>query len=711
MKKRTQLLSFFILFASILSLRSDVQAYTLQTANDTVLKKKWLTYINPDSNLLSSKNIQFNSFVQYDYRYYGLGYEGLGINPQSQNLYIHNEATVFHLPFSIDFNKGSGYMQTQRKAPMFSVNFDPQRMISQYANQLIEDEKKRIKKQLESDTNYSKYLQATVQLAYIQSLQTNRNYIQEIKSSENLLKAAYQLPDSGRTTNRQSVIDAERKVAQSANYAKLSDSLSRYTEMAAKLNPLYKLDTTQLELPKQPNREDLEGYMRKNTHIPSYLKWASYIKKLDIGVVYPDHNPLLFQGAGIKGVSAVIESRHFYQQVVYGKQLTTGDFFRDTFGVSNNKVAYIASGYQNTYIRLGANIYTLSNQSASDTQLYKYNFYAPKTSIIPGIEMEAHYKRVKATVRVQYALEDLTSKIDRFENEMINEGANIQHTNNTFSSKGLALISGIESEPWKKGPIIGISYRYNGKDYYAPSAPFAAPFNDVVELKMQQGLFKDQIKMQAGINFRKNLMQQNTANLNDRTMSGFFNITAKIKKLPTMSLKYMPMYRQSVWKGQQTTLQINQLNATVNYTHQRRRQLYALVANYTHQEIIVAGTRQVNQVVYIYQLFKPRKLPFQVSLITSYFNKPVSISADSVKTLSGKFQFTYNHPSKLFPSLYIEHSQNPSLSRKMLGLEWNYEQKYIGMIQLKLAYGTVEKLNEQRTNGLNCFLTYYRKII
>ncbi len=709
----------FLLYTCMILCHTSVQGqankdFNLLSKDSVTFKKKLKKYLNTDSSYLNFKHFKATSILSYEFRYNGLQYDDFYIKPISQNLYIHNQVSIYNLPFDLDFNYGNGYLYTQRKMSNFSFKFNPSRMLEQYSEQLIEQEKKRLMEQLESDTNFGKYMQAVKQLEQINSLMTDRNYMDQINSSSNILKSVEQSKDSLNNSHNTLIQDSKNNLNQYKQMVSLQDSLQKFKNKTDQLNPLYKTYTNQpqIYLPEDPSDKVLMGYLQKSTVLPSYMKWMSHISKFEIGVVYPSNNTLVFNGAALKGLLTKIETKHSYTELIYGRQLATGNYFHDTFAVSNNKVLYVALGYQSKYIKVGGILYYFTEQSVKDTLMYKFNFSVPRYSVIPGVEFEANYKKLKGMIRINYVMEDLTSKTERFENEMINKERELHTYSQNSLVNNISSLSTLEYITHKKGPKLTLSYKYSGKDYYSSSAPFAAPFNDIAELKIDQSLFNNKLTLVAGGNYRKNLRQTNTAKIDDRTFSGFFSLNLKAsKKLPTLFIRYMPMYRVSVWEQQSTLMQINQLTASLSYNRQVRKQLYVCVANYTNQELMFTGNRQVNRMLYIYQMFKPRHSSLQYSLMVSYFDKPVSITTDSVKTLGAKIQINYQRFPTCIPTVYIDYSSSPGIVRQIVGTACSFQNKYIGTFQIRCEYGQYIRTTRNDTKGMNISATLYRKII
>lgn len=638
-------------------------------------------------SLLSFKRIKIRTSVTAETRYYGLQYENTNLPQWTTTYQINNKIDLGGLPFQFDAFLGDKIAIPGRGISRIQFKFDANTFVQNLAKQVIEEQQKKLLNDLKNDSNFQKYKTANRDVETHKDQLNQRSYQNQIQSQEKIVKQYESTGDSA-LMKKPIYKDAKKNVDQYNKRKKDLDSLKQYIEYIDKINPMWKSlqDTTKnfSNKAKQYDQKECMNHLDTNKLIPAPLRMLSHIRRFEAGMVFPDFHPLIFKGAPIKGMLFSIQKKKVFADAAFGKIYSPGDFFRDTFITSKNYALSFRTGIEYKKIRLSYTMLQTRKANTTDTFAFRYYFESPKETRLHGFSAERINKTNKIFVHI--AVNDLsTSPLNTNTEQTRSNDINkiLTGVSQPISSKSAFQIGYKIGLPKTKSELT-LKYNYQGQYYISPMRVFTQPPGKQLEAILQQSFFKKHILLKMGTTMQRSRFSKGYFDYNDKTFSFNFQLNVSIKKLPAISISYMPYYRTSVYQNQEVLLKMEQLNATAYYMLQKKVHFISLVGSYARNKVVNIYSGIYEQAV-LYSTYKNIKSPLGYNLILSYFSKPM-VSRDSAITYDIKGAIEY----QVLPTLMVHvgggYAINKVRSRYYPYFDMSWNNIYVGQIKLRADY-------------------------
>lgn len=675
-----------------------------------VTARKLINGIYKKDSLLSFKRIKVSSAVTIETHYYGIEYENTGIPKWTTTYQFNNKIDLAGIPFQLDAFLGDKVAIPGRGISRIHLKFDAYAFAQNMAKKALEQQQQKLINELKSDSNFQKYKTASQTVASYQDLLKERSYLNQIQNQQNLVKQYESIGDTA-VLKKEIYKEAKKKTDQYSKRIKDLDSLKKYINYIDKINPLWKtLKDTTANLSKNVNLPDQKECLKQlenNKLIPAPLRWLSHVRKFEAGMVFPDFQPLIFKGAPLKGILVSAQKSGICVDATYGKLYSPGDFFRDTFITSKVYALAFRTGFEYKKLKVSYSLLQTHRINTTDTFAFRYYFESPKEATVQGLSLEWTNKFHKIF------LHSANSDIVASQTNGNNEAARANDINKLlpgihlpFTAK-TAIQLGYKINSNKTKSEFTIKYNYQGSYYFSPMRVFTQPPGKQYEAILQQSFFKKQIQCKVGATLQQSKFSSGYFSYDDKTYSYNFLLNINIKKLPLLSISYLPYYRTSIYQNEEVLLKMEQLTVTSVYNHQKKNNFISLIGSYSRNKVenIYSG---IYEQAALYSTYKNIKSPLGFNLMVSYFSKPM-ISKDSAKTYDLKAALEY----QIMPTFIIHvgggYAINKERSRYYPYFDLSWSNIYIGQLRVKADYTWLNEFDIYK-QGMNVMCSLTRTI-
>jgi len=670
-----------------------------------------LKKFSKQDSLLSFRKIRIRTIVIAETHYYGLVYENTNLPKWTTTCQISNKIELAGIPLQLDAFLGDKVALPGRGISRVNLKFDANTFLQNLAKKALEDRQKKLITELQNDSNFKKYKTALQTVETYQNLFSQRSYLTQIQNQKNLVKQYESIGDSI-ILKKPIYKDTKKNVEQYEKTLKELDSLKKYLVYADKINPMWKsFKDSSANLSKNVNLYDRDQCMKQlenNKLIPAPLRWLSHIQKLEVGMVFPDFQPLIFKGAPLKGFIVSAQRRTTFADVTFGKLYSPGDFFRDTLISSKVYALAFRTGVAYKKIRISYSFLQTHRINTSDTFAFRYYFESPKETTVQGLSFEWSNKIHKLFLHTANSTSGSSHANTNNETPRSNDINKLLPGSHPPISAKSAMQLGYTFSINKTKSEITLKYNYQGQYYFSPMRVFTQPPGSQYEAIFKQSFYKKQVQFKVGATRLQSKYSSGFFSYNDKTYSYNFQISVNLKKLPSISVSYLPYYRTSLYQNQEVLLKMEQLTATSLYSRQKKNNFVSIVGSYNRNKVENIYSGVFEQAV-LYSTYKNLRSPLGYNLINTYFKQP-TVSKDSAVTYDIKGAVEYQVMPQFIIHLGGGYAINKERSRYYPYFDLSWNNLYLGQIKLRADYTWLNEYGIYNKQGMNFSATITRAI-
>lgn len=659
----------------------------LAAQNSITSTGKFIRKLSHQDSLLNFKHVKIRTIVIAEARYYGLNYETNNIPKWTTSYQISNKINLGGIPFNLNGFLGNNIAIPGRGVSRFQLNFDANAFAKELALRYIQKEQERLSNQLLNDSNFIKYKEAAKMATTYSDLLNEDAYKKELENKQVLVSQYESIGDTA-LLKKQIYKDAKGNVDLYNKRLNELDSIKQYLSYIEKLNPLWKSFSDSAVSIKSKSshlgQTDLENQIRNNKSIPTPLRWLSQIQKFEIGMVFPDFHPLLFKGAPIKGMLISTKNKWTFFDAVYGKVFSPGDFFRDTLISSKVYALSTRAGISYKSLKISYTILQSNRINSTDTFAFRYYFESPKTALVQGVSATWEGKSQSFFIHTSKSELVGSSNSNQSESTRVNDiNKNLLGSSTPFNETA-ALQIGCKFKLSKTKTELTLKYNYQGKYYFSPLRVFTLPPGHQYEAMLNQSFLKKQVQFKVGIVSQKSNSKGGYFTYTDQTYSYNFQLNLRIKKLPIVTITYLPYYRTSIYQGEDIIMKMEQLTATSVYNYQAKNNFISLIGSYARNKVenIYSGIYEQGG---LYASYKNLGTPIGYNISGLYFSKPM-VSKDSAITYDIKASIEYQFKESLSLQVGGGYAISKERNRYYPYVNLIWDNRYVGVFKLKADY-------------------------
>ena len=252
-----------------------------------------------------------------------------------------------------------------------------------------------------------------------------------------------------------------------------------------------------------------------------------------------------------------------------------------------------------------------------------------------------------------------------------------------------------------------LKYNFQGQYYFSPMRVFTQPPGKQYEAIIQQFFFKKQVQFKVGASMQQSKFSSGYFSYNDKSYSYNFQLNVNIKKLPILSISYLPYYRTSIYQEQVVLLKMEQFTATTAYSHQKKNNFISSIGSYSRNKVENIYSGIYEQAV-LYTTYKNLRSPLGYNLILTYYSAPM-LTKDSAKTYDIKTSVEYQIARAFVIHLGGGYAINKQHSRYYPYFDLSWNNIYLGQLKIRADYTWLNEYGIYK-QGMSVMASITRKI-